>query len=280
MSARDITRWETGICDIVSTKGDEEVIVRGHRLSDLVGQVSFAEMMFLLIQGQRPSKPQARVLEALLVASMEHGIAPPSMISRCLASYGSPIQAAVAGGVLAFGDWMGGAGEGFARLLVAHLGPLGRERAAIQDDTLGEVASKIVDAACGVKQHIPGFGIPLHKVDPRAAKLLGVARAEGVYGRYCRLATLIEGELEKRLGHRIPMNLDGAGAAIILDLGFDWQLTRLFIITPRTVSMGVHYLEELGQGTRWRHIPQSQIEYHPVNTGPRGVHAGEGDCDE
>lgn len=59
------------------------------------------------------------------------------------------------------------------------------------------------------------------------------------------------------------MNLDGVGAAIILDLGFPWRLARLFIITPRTVSMGVHYLEELGQDTRWRHIPQSQIEYRP-----------------
>ncbi len=263
MSARDITRWETGICDIVSTDHDEEVIVRGRRLSDLVGAVSFAEMMFLLIQGRLPSKRQARMLEAVLVASMEHGIAPPSMISRCLASYGSPIQAAVAGGVLAFGDWMGGAGEQFARLLVEHLGPVTGEQATIPDETLGETARKIVDAACGVKQRIPGFGIPLHRADPRAPKLLQLARAEGVYGRYGRLATLIEDELEKRSGHRIPMNLDGASAAIILDLGFDWRLARLFIITPRTVSMGVHYLEELGQDTTWRHIPQSQIEYHP-----------------
>ena len=75
MGARDMTRWETGISDIVSTEDEEEVMVRGHRLSDLVGDVSFAEMMFLLIQGHLPSKPQAKVLDALLVASIEHGIA-------------------------------------------------------------------------------------------------------------------------------------------------------------------------------------------------------------
>ncbi|MGH7367081.1 MAG: citrate/2-methylcitrate synthase [Candidatus Rokuibacteriota bacterium] len=276
-AARGMTRWETGICDVVSAEGHEGVIVRGHRLSDLVGRVSFAEMMFLLIQGHEPSKPQARVLEGLLVASMEHGIAPPSMISRCLASYGSPIQAAVAGGVLAFGDWMGGAGEDFARLLVRHLGPIEREQAAIDDETLCELARKIVETAVGAKDRIPGFGIPLHKADPRAPALLGLARGEGVYGRYCRLATLIEDELEKHAGHRIPMNLDGVGAAIILDLGFDWRLARLFIITPRTVSMGAHYLEELGQDTRWRHVPQSLIEYRPVNTGSRDLRAGQGE---
>ncbi len=261
MGARDTTRWETGISDIVSTEDEEEVMVRGHRLSDLVGDVSFAEMMFLLIKGHLPSKPQAKVLDALLVASIEHGIAPPSMISRCLASYGSPIQAAVAGGVLAIGDWMGGAGEQIAQLLVEHLGPLEREHSTHQDEALREVARKIVAAARHSNQRIPGFGIPLHRADPRTPKLLGLAQAEGVYGHYCRLATLIEGELETFSGHRIPMNLDGVGAAIILDLGFPWRSARMFIITPRTVSMGAHYLEELEQDTRWRHIPQSQIEY-------------------
>jgi citrate synthase len=262
VGARDTTRWETSICDIVSTEDEEEVMVRGYRLSDLVGEVSFAEMMFLLIKGHLPSKPQARVLDALLVASVEHGITPPSMMSRCLASYGSPIQAAVAGGVLAFGDWMGGAGEQFARLLAEHLGPFEREQATIQDETLRQEARKIVEEASRSKQRIAGFGIPLHKADPRAPKLLELARAEGIYGPYCRLATLIEDELEKCSGHRIPANLDGVGAAIILDLGFPWRLARMFIITPRTVSMGVHYLEELDQDTRWRHIPQGQIEYH------------------
>ncbi len=72
-----MTQWETSICETVSTPETEEVIIRGQPLSELIGEVSFAEMMFLLIQGKRPSKAQTRVLDALLVASIEHGIAPP-----------------------------------------------------------------------------------------------------------------------------------------------------------------------------------------------------------
>jgi len=104
MATRDVLERETSISRVVSEGAEEEVIVRGHRLSDLIGRISFAEMMFLLLRGDLPTP--ARVLDALLVASAEHGIAPPSMVSRCFASYGTSIQAAVAGGVLAFGDRM------------------------------------------------------------------------------------------------------------------------------------------------------------------------------
>ena len=57
------------------------------------------------------------------------------------------------------------------------------------------------------------------------------------------------------------MNLDGVGACVILDLGFAWQSTRLFLLTPRSVSMGAHYLEEQAQDSIWRHLPASQISY-------------------
>ncbi len=263
MSSRDMTQWETSICETVSTEKTEEVIIRGEPLSELIGEVSFAEMMFLLVQGQRPSEAQTRVLDALLVASMEHGIAPPSMISRCMASYGSPLQAAVAGGVMAFGDTMGGAGEQFAKLLVDHLRDHTTRGTSISDAMLDDIARTIITAARQLNQRIPGFGIPLHGADPRSPKLLDIARAQGVYGPYCRLAIALEAEIEQQTQRRIPLNLDGVGAALILDLGFDWRLSRLFIMTPRTVSMGVHYLEELQQDTQWRHIPAHQIDYRP-----------------
>ncbi len=263
MGARDMTKWETAISEIVSGEDEEDVVIRGHKLSDMVGKVTFTEMMFLLIKGELPSKGQAKVLDALLVASMEHGIAPPAMMSRCLASYGSPIQAAIGAGVLVFGDWTGGAGEQFAKMLVEHVEMLNNKQIVISDESLRDEARNIVEEALGTGQRVAGFGIPLHKEDPRAPVLLKIAQEEGIFDIYCRFAKLIEEELENGIGHRIPMNLDGVGGAIILDLGFSWQSARIFIITPRTVSMGAHYLEELGQETRWRHITQDQVEYVP-----------------
>lgn len=261
MSTRDMTRWETAICKVVSSDGEEEIVVRGHRMSEMIGRLSFAETTFLMLQGRLPNPGQARVLDALLVASIEHGIAPPSMISRCFASYGTSIQAAVGAGIAAFGDRMGGLGEQLARLMAEQLVPLG-DPAAIVEERLHGAARAIVAAARRDGGRVPGYGIPLHGADPRAPRLLAVAREQGTFGAYGRLAELIEAELAAaRGGKPVPMNLDGVSAAIALDLGFDWRATRLFLLTARSVSMGAHFLEEQAQDTTWRHLPADQITY-------------------
>lgn len=261
MTTRDMASWETAISKVVSEGDTEEIIVRGYRMSDLIGNLSFAEMMFLMLQGSLPTKPQARTLDALLVASIEHGIAPPSMIARCYASYGTSIQSAIGAGVNAFGDRMGGLGEQMARLLTERLAPHVK-RGAVSDEVLQREAEVIVEEARRSSSRVPGYGIPLHGLDPRAPKVLDVARAEGTFGIYCQFGLAIESAIVRsRMGKAVPMNLDGVSAVIALDLGFDWRATRLFLITPRTVSFAAHYLEEQDQDTTWRHLPANQITY-------------------
>ena len=255
MPTRDMTRWETSICKVVSDGEAEEIVVRGRKLSDLIGEISFAEVMFLTLRSDLPTK--ARVLDALLVASIEYGIAPPSMIARCFASYGTSIQAAVGGGVLAFGDRMGGLGEQMARMMVEEVAGAGLDAAA-DDETLARLADDMVAAVQAQGERLPGFGIPLHGADPRARQVLAVARAGGTHGLYCRLA---EALARRRGGRGVPMNLDGVSACVILDLGFDWRATRFFLSTPRTVSFAAHYLEEQDQDTTLRHLPADQISY-------------------
>ena len=262
MATMDMKTWRTGIAEVVSSESEEEVIVRGRKLSELTGTVSFAEMMYLMFAGDLPTKPQARVLDALLVSSVEHGIAPPSMIARCFASYGTTIQAAVGGGILAFGDQMGGLGEQLAKLMSERISTISSDPVSIPEGKLREAAREVVADAAKQGMRVPGYGIPLHGMDPRAPKVLGIAKREGTFGLFGRLGELIEDELaERRGGHRIPMNLDGVGAAVILDLGLDWRTTRMFLLTPRSVSMGAHYLEEQAQDTNWRHVPANWIEY-------------------
>lgn len=264
----DMSHWRTSISKIKNDTDDEDTIIRGHRLGKLIGRTSFAEMMFLLIRGELPTLGQARVLDALLTASMEHGLTPPAMIARTCASNGTSAQAAIAAGGLLFGNVMGGAGEALARMMVerviAGAEARGRSAVALNDDDLRDVARKMVVESIGHGGRVPGFGIPVHRKDPRTPALLQVARETGVFGTYCRLLVMLEEELERVKGRPIAANLDGAGAAIVLDLGFPWQSAVACVTIPRSVSMLAHYLEESSQGTRWRHVPQEQVMY----TGP------------
>ena len=261
MPTRDMASWETAICKVVCDGDTEEFVVRGHRMSDLIGRLTFTEMIFLMLQGKLPTKPQARTLDALLVASIEHGIAPPSMIARCYASYGTSIQAAIGAGVTAFGDRMGGLGEQMAKLLVERL-QSHVTNGAVTDAVLRREAEAIVEEARRAGTRVPGYGIPLHSLDPRTPGILDVARAQGTFGTYCRFGMEIEAAITRaRGGKAIPMNVDGVSAVVALDLGFDWRATRVFLITPRTVSFAAHYLEEQDQDTTWRHLPADQITY-------------------
>ncbi|MFP6746977.1 MAG: citrate/2-methylcitrate synthase [Alphaproteobacteria bacterium] len=261
MATRDMSKWETSISQVIGTEGEDKIIVRGHDLNDLIDDVSLAGMMFVMLQGRKPSAAETRVLDALLVASVEHGIAPPSMIARCYASYGTSIQAAVAGGIQAFGDRMGGLGEQMAKMMVESLADIA-DGPAPGDDALQARATKLVGETLARGARVPGFGIPLHGADPRAPKVLEIARKQGVHGLYCRFGEAMGRALAAARGGRaVPMNLDGVGALVILDLGFSWRSTRMFLLTPRSISMGTHFLEEQEQDNTWRHIPAEQIDY-------------------
>jgi len=111
--ASEATEWATGI----ASAQDDDVVIRGYRLSELVGSITLTGGIFLVWQGRLPSQKELEVLDALFVAVLEHGISPSATISRTLASAGVPVQAAIAGGILSIGDVHGGAGEQLAHAL-------------------------------------------------------------------------------------------------------------------------------------------------------------------
>lgn len=244
--------WTTAISKIEPDK----IVTRGRDLASLIGKSSFAEMLLLLFGGKPPRAEAITMVDAMLVAVADHGISPSSIVSRYLASAGVPIQVAVAGGLLSFGDVHGGAGEEFARVL-AH--ELSGEAAGSPVET---VAKRIVQQFRDERKKVPGYGHPQHPPgDPRVPVLLAVAKETRVAGQYVNLAEAIEGALQSNLGRRVPMNIDGCVAAITLDLGLDWRCTRPMILVPRTVGLTAHVLEEWARESGWRHEPASRIRY-------------------
>jgi citrate synthase len=246
-------RWKTAL----AYGDDDSVVIRGYSLGELVGKVSFAEAFLLLALGELPPPGHARTFEAMLVSVLDHGIVPSSIVTRYLASSGTPIQAAVAGGILSFGDTYGGACQQLAERLVHH-----RRLIAQRTQTEDAAAQDIVSHFFERGEKVPGYGHALHpEGDPRVPRLYAIADSNGVTGDYSRLAQAVEAELGRVKKRPLPMNQDGALAALGLDMGLDWQIVRALAFIPRSAGLAVHAVEEMKRESGWRHVPNDEIDY-------------------
>lgn len=258
MSA-DSNTWTTAIAEVQN----EDVIVRGYALSELVGKVTYIDSVFLVLTGELPTAARRQMLDAIFVTLIEHGISPSTIITRMLASCGTPSQAAIAGGVLSIADWHGGSGEQLAQVLAETAE--GVTDTDIANDAVGALrprAAALVADYRARKERFEGFGHPQHKDgDPRAALLFDLADELGVTGRHVILVRLLDEEIERALGRRLAVNVTGALAALLLDLGFPWTAVRGMVIAPRTVGLLAHVVEELEQGGKWRHAAADDVAY-------------------
>jgi citrate synthase len=264
--------WSTSIIDI----HPGEIAIRGYEIQDLIGRVSYPQMVWLMLRGDLPSAAQARLLEAALVAGVDHGPHAPSIaIARMAVTCGLPLNGAMASAVNALDDVHGGAGqqcmELFQQVASAAAGQIvTRELVARELDRYIEVNGKI----------IPGFGHRWHPVDPRATRLLAIlalARDAGVVdGKFSTIAVLIEQVLAERKRAPIPLNIDGITAVIYAELGFAAELGRGLFILSRSVGILAHAWEQRQQGGRIKGPMSPAIPYTYTGLGRRSVREGEG----
>jgi citrate synthase len=242
--------WSTDIIDM----SPGVIRFRGYAVEDLIGRISFAQMIWLMTRGELPDPRAAKLLEAALVSAVDHGPQAPSIaIARMAMTCGVGINNAMASATNVLGDVHGGAGEQCVALYEAVAARWGD---ATDGASLKAAVSTEIDAqrAAGVT-HLPGFGHRFHPVDPRAPRLVALvdeACAQGVVsGRYAAIARAIEDCIaERRSGRRVPMNIDGATAVIFAELGFAPTLCRGLFIVSRSVGALAHAWEESQSGAR------------------------------
>ncbi|MDB6455184.1 citryl-CoA lyase [Falsirhodobacter sp. 20TX0035] len=230
--------WKTSI--IKMRPG--EIRMRGYAIEDLIGRVSFPQMVWLMTRGELPTEAQARLLEAAMVAGVDHGPQAPSIaISRIAATGGLGINGAMASAINVLDDIHGGAGEQAVELFHEIDAAGGPDAVA---DVLAEKGLK----------YLPGFGHRFHPVDPRAPRLLALvddAVAAGtVEGRFAAIARAIDEHLRRTKSRPVPMNIDGATAAIYAELGFAPPLCRGLFILSRSVGILAHAYEQSLESTR------------------------------
>jgi citrate synthase len=224
----------------ISTSNDETILVRGRDLADeLIGKISFTDHTWLLVTGAMPTEGQRRVLDATLVAIAEHGLVPSVQASRMtLAAAPEALQGAVAAGILGCGSVVLGSSEAAGRLYAEIA-------AAAAGGDLEPAIRSVVGGYRAAKRAIPGYGHPLHKgFDPRARRLLEVAREAGYEGRHVQIARAVEPLLPDLTGRALALNVSGAIPAVLLDAGYPLLALKGVPILARTAGLIGHLLEE------------------------------------
>lgn len=88
-----------------------------------------------------------------------------------------------------------------------------------------------------------GFGHRFHKLDPRAQALMSLCDENAFVRQYVTCTRIIDKVLDEKKGVR--MNIEAAGGAILLDLGFPIEIASLIILVGRGPMFGAAYMERL-----------------------------------
>jgi citrate synthase len=220
----------------------DTILVQGYNLTDeLMGEIDFGGVFFLLITGRLPVDGEARLFNAILVALADHGLTPTALAAR-LTYTGAPdaVQGAIAAGILGAGSVFLGVFEDAGTML----------RAAAPDpgatgDEIARTAAELVAGRRERGQRIPGLGHPLHKQgDPRTTRLLQIARDVGPLGVHTRLMLAVEAAAASSSEVPLPLNAGGLSGALLCDLGVDTAILHGVAVVSRAAGIAGHLAEE------------------------------------
>jgi citrate synthase len=231
--------WRTAIVDA----RDGQIRLRGYDVTALMAGRTFTDTIFLLHQGRLPTVHERALLDAILIGVADHGSGAPSCATARLAASGNrqSLSAAVAAGILAVGDDHGGAGSGCMEMIAAALA-----RAEKEGLSLDDVACRTVAEAQGAGKRLAGLGHRMHSTDPRTTILFDIAREGGVAGNGIVFMNALEREACKQI-KPLPINIDGALAAVLHDMGFAPPFGRLVFIIGRVAGVSAEVAEELAR---------------------------------
>ncbi len=222
----------------ISYSTAERIVVRGADLvNELIGELTFTEMILFHLLGERPTRPQTVVLDAVLVTLMEHGLTPSAIATRLIYdSAPEALQAAVAAGVMGVGSTFIGTMEGCAKLI---------EEMLVAPEGVAARARAIAERIRAERRPIHGFGHPYHRPDdPRPPRLFAIARAQGVPGRHIAALETLSQEVDRAWGRHLTINATGAVAALLGEIGIAQPIMRGIAVISRAAGLVGHIAEE------------------------------------
>ncbi len=235
----------------------EQINIRGYAIEELIGRISLGEAMYLLLLGKLPTKEEAEMLEAILISVIDHGASPPSTIAAVtIANTGASLNSAVAAGILAINKYHGGAIEDAMRAI--------SEAVELQQSanlSAIDSAERIVQNYKTRGIRISGFGHRFHAADPRTVRLFELAKESKIAGKYVAQAEVLEKVLSEKTGKTLPINADGAIAALLCEMNFPPQTANGIFMIARVAGLVAHATEEQERNPPMRTIDTENYEY-------------------
>ena len=239
----------------------EKISLRGYPIEDLIGNFSWGETVFLLLLGRLPESNQAKMLEAIFISVIDHGVRPPSTIATVtVANTGASLNTSVAAGILAINKYHGGAVEDAMEAIsqaVKLQEKEGLEATPAAEITVADYKEK--------KIRISGFGHRFHAADPRTARLFELAKELGVAGKYVEQAEVLAQVLSEKSGKNLPINADGAIAALLCEMNFPPKIANGIFMIARVAGLVAHAVEEQKNHPPMRTVDVENYEFEDAN---------------
>jgi citrate synthase len=243
--------WKTAITKVQPN----EIRLRGYRVDELMGEVSFSQAIFLALTGELPDAKVGRLLDAILVASVDHGPgAPSALTARTSASTGAAPNAAVAAGILSINRFHGAAISDCMKVIADVV-----ERTS-DEHPVSDAAAGVVTEYLESGRRLPGLGHRIHTEDPRTRRLFMLAEELDLAGAGVEALLALQIAMAAE-GKDLPVNVDGAIGAVLFDLGLPIELGNDFFIMARVPGLFAQVHEELERERPMRRIHPTEFTY-------------------
>ncbi len=127
---------------------------------------------------------------------------------------------------------------------------------------LDAAADSVVADWRKAERRLSGFGHRQHKHrDPRVDRLFELAQQAHLPGKHLQAARALEGALVRRTGKELPINIDGAMAAILGELDFPPSLSNALFMVARITGVLAHANEEMEKMPPMRRIDPIDYGY-------------------
>lgn len=233
------------------------VNVRGYDLvGELVGELSYTRMLYLLLCKRLPTEAETTVLDACLVMLMEAGLNASSVVTRVTAAARpGQAQVAMAAGLLTVGERFVGSSQACGDILAA---------APADQEKLRDYCHAVVERLHRTGTPVPGFGHGTHRgVDPRAQRLMQIAAQAGVGARQLEALRCLGTTVNEVLERELVVNVTGAIAALLLGIGIPPTALTAVAVVSRCGGLAAHAVEEAETHTSdalWQ-ILRDAVEY-------------------